>query len=55
MSDQRLCHVYGVCCKYPLVPDMFDQTKTTGKFREKPLMFLLLFFLTNILAKDLQT
>jgi hypothetical protein len=34
---------------------MFDWTKTAGKFRQKPLMYSLLFFLPNILVKDSHT
>jgi hypothetical protein len=36
------------------IENMFNQTKTTSKFRQKPLMYLLLFFHPNILVKDLQ-
>jgi hypothetical protein len=38
-----------------MVLDMFDRTKIVGKFREKPLMYSLLFFLPNILVKGSQT
>jgi hypothetical protein len=36
-----------------MVSDMFDQIKTASKFRQKPLMYSLLFFLPNISVKDL--
>jgi hypothetical protein len=38
-----------------MVLNMFDQTKTADKFRQKPLLDSLLFFLPNILTNDSQT